>query len=43
MKILVDDIEYEIMAEQNTICKSINAMLPLNMNLSRSEGHEYYA
>ena len=43
MKILVDDKEYEIMADQSAICKSLNLMLPLTMKLSRSGGHEYYA
>ena len=43
MKILLDDKEYEIIADQSAICKSLNAMLPLNMNLSRSGGYEYYA
>ena len=43
MKILLDDKEYEIMAEQNAICKSLKDMLPLTMKLSRSGGHEYYA
>ena len=43
MKILVDDKEYEIMADQSAICESLNLMLPLTMKLSRSGGHEYYA
>ena len=43
MKILLDDKEYEINAAQNTICKSLKTMLPLNMKLSRSGEHEYYA
>ena len=43
MKVLLDDKEYEIMAEQNAICKSLKDMLPLTMKLSRSGGHEYYA
>ena len=43
MKILVDDKEYEIMADQSAICKSLNLMLPMTMQLSRSGEHEYYA
>lgn len=43
MKIVLNEKDYEINGSNNAICKSLKAMLPLTMNLSRSGGHEYYA
>ena len=43
MKIVLNEKDYEINGADNAICKSLKAMLPLTMNLSRSGGHEYYA
>ena len=43
MKIALNEKEYEINGADDKICKSLKAMLPLTMNLSRSGGHEYYS
>ena len=43
MKAIIDGNEYRVTLVDNALSSSFAAMLPLDMELSRSGGHEYYA
>lgn len=43
MKAIINGNEYRVTLMDNALSSSFAAMLPLEMELSRSGGHEYYA
>ena len=42
MKVILDGKEYAISLEDNTLAKEIAALCPMELSMSRSNGHEYY-
>lgn len=43
MKVQINEMEYEVKLDNNKTVKDIISNLPLNLELSRYAGHEYYS